>query len=597
MSRRLPWSISTTVRNPARLRDFLMVLQRFEGQRFNEQVQVEYQIALIQERLYHPTKIPSDLIEKYQDYEQALDWDEARRIFEQQNYKDPPMRGRQSVNPLNKLGLAVALQREPAVRVTEAGRQLISDESKASDILFSALLKLQYPNPLNTDFSAKRGFNIVPMVAVMRLLEHLHAKGKDGLTREEFCLFIPTWLDVNQLEEQAERIIEFSKLSAQSKGEFILNWIREFYGDEISTEDKRYKNLWDYGDNTMRYFRFTKYFSVTSSSPTSSWRIDIEPTRKREVEMLLQEMDGTPISFSGLSEYLEYLGNPSRPSLPWKQESQLRQVLLHLQNEARLLISRGQIAVEEHHLLTEPSADMTLPDLEKQLDELRDLIRRTSIQLRQSYIRWNKNIIEKLIADLRSIRRKRIEPADLEKLIYELLIAIDDQKAIIPNYPMDDLGNPISHAPGKKADIECFYEQFYMIVEVTLDSGHFQWVREGQPVMRHLRQFEDRFPDCTVFCLFLAPRVHQDTYSQFWFAVRYEYDGHPQKIIPLDFDQFVSVINSILKRIRKYNRFSHSLLKELFERATTGLNYIRGYNEWRNHLQQVVQEWCQEVER
>lgn len=53
-----PWSISTTVRNPERLRDFLAVLKQLEGQEFNKDNQIKYQVLLIQRRLYKPTNIP-----------------------------------------------------------------------------------------------------------------------------------------------------------------------------------------------------------------------------------------------------------------------------------------------------------------------------------------------------------------------------------------------------------------------------------------------------------------------------------------------------------------------------------------------------------
>ena len=37
-----PWSISTTVRNPDRLRDFLRVLKELEGQTFNSDNQIKF---------------------------------------------------------------------------------------------------------------------------------------------------------------------------------------------------------------------------------------------------------------------------------------------------------------------------------------------------------------------------------------------------------------------------------------------------------------------------------------------------------------------------------------------------------------------------
>jgi len=42
-----PWSISTTVRNPERLRDFLNILKKLEGQEFSKENQIKYQVLLI----------------------------------------------------------------------------------------------------------------------------------------------------------------------------------------------------------------------------------------------------------------------------------------------------------------------------------------------------------------------------------------------------------------------------------------------------------------------------------------------------------------------------------------------------------------------
>ena len=49
---RKPWSISTTVRNPERVRDFLKVLKLMEGEKWTSESQAKFQILLIQNRIY-----------------------------------------------------------------------------------------------------------------------------------------------------------------------------------------------------------------------------------------------------------------------------------------------------------------------------------------------------------------------------------------------------------------------------------------------------------------------------------------------------------------------------------------------------------------
>lgn len=596
--RRIPWSISTTVRNPERLQQFLRVLAEFEGKPFDADVQKSFQTRLIQERLYRPNNIPSELLQRYEDPMHTLSFDEAREIFEHQGYKDPPMRGRQSANPLNKLGLAVAIQRLGEVRITPAGKLLLDNPAQSSEIIFRCLLKLQFPNPLSRDFREDYGFYIAPFTAVLRLLDYLRAKGKNGLTHAEFCYFVTTWLDIRELEDQAKRILEFARLSGEKQTDYLREWLKEFYGKEVSLKDTKVSNLLDYGDNTMRYFRYTKYFSVVGS--LDSWFIDIEPTRSKEIEMLLQEMDGTPKIFERgtLSDYLKYIGNPNLPELPWQSNEKLCVVIRNLQEQFKQL---GFTTETSNRLIAaSPSPLAPSSELEQWLSDLRTLIREQSLNARSQQNRWQASVLSSLQTTLLKAggkREYRLEPADLEKLIADIFVAIDDADNIAPNYPMDDLGNPISHAPGNRPDIECQYRDFRLVVEVTLDSSKNQWFREGQPVMRHLREFENRFTDnLPAFCIFLAPRVHQDTYSQFWIAVRYEYDGRPQKIVPVDFQQFGQVLDAIVRHLEAHRRFDSLRLLELLNRSVA-IDGLDGYNRWRKHIHRSINEWCSTVAR
>ncbi len=296
--------------------------------------------------------------------------------------------------------------------------------------------------------------------------------------------------------------------------------------------------------------------------------------------MLLREMDGTPQVFERgrLRDYLEYMGNPDVPELPWQSSEKLCILIQDLQEQFK---RSGFAAGVSNRMLEEaPSPFSTRNELERWLHELRNLLRVQTITAHQQRNKWQASVLNDLQGTLRMLQRRRkqrLEPADLEKLIADILTAIDDAEDISPNYPMDDLGNPISHAPGNRPDIECHYRGFRLVVEVTLDSSKNQWFREGQPVMRHLREFEDRYVDLPIFCLFLAPRVHQDTYSQFWFAVRYEYNGRPQKIVPMDFHQFGQVLDAITQHLQKHGQFASAQLLQLLSNSVT-ISGLEGYN-------------------
>lgn len=229
---RKPWSISTTVRNPERLRDFLRVLKRLEGQNFNPDTQIKYQVLLIQERLYKPLNIPPKFRRYYEKLETKIPYEVAEEIFYLQKYEDPPMRGRQSVNPLNKLGFSMAREGSGPIVITELGNKFLTGNYDIGYVFFKSLLKLQFPNPWSVDFSEKEGFNIMPFIAVMHLIERVNRKsGKRGLDKTEFSLFVPTLINYEQIDEQVKRILEFRK--EKNRDKFIRKFAEEFYKKKI----------------------------------------------------------------------------------------------------------------------------------------------------------------------------------------------------------------------------------------------------------------------------------------------------------------------------------------------------------------------------
>jgi hypothetical protein len=224
-----PWSISTTVRNPERLRDFLKVLKQLEGQEFNEENQIKYQVLLIQNKLYRPLNIPQRIRKYYENPELQMPYNLAEKIFYAQDYEDPPMRGRQSVNPLNKLGFSIAREGSGPIIITELGNRFLAGDYDIGFIFFKSLLKLQFPNPWSVDFSEKEGFNIMPLVATMHLIARLNKKSSEkGLNKTEFSLFVPTLINADQIDEQIKRVLEFRK--EKNKERYIYDFAKEFYG-------------------------------------------------------------------------------------------------------------------------------------------------------------------------------------------------------------------------------------------------------------------------------------------------------------------------------------------------------------------------------
>jgi len=216
-----PWSITTTTRSPYRLREQLQVLvDNFAGLEWTRENQINFQISLIQHRLYghnEDTGFSQQFLnglseahkEIFTDFSHALTFDEAKEIFDSKNYEDPSMRGRQSFNPFKKFGF-VRLNNK-TLEITPFGENFLSNEYDLSDIFFSSFIKWQLPNPDNSGYKLADGYNIKPFIGVLHLIQKVNEKSfalgeKDkGISNAEFSLFGPSLINFDDVDSYAEK--------------------------------------------------------------------------------------------------------------------------------------------------------------------------------------------------------------------------------------------------------------------------------------------------------------------------------------------------------------------------------------------------------
>ncbi len=294
------WSISTTVRNPERLRNFLRVLKKIEGELWNNETQCKYQILLIQERVYgfgNPQfynasrqckALTRDQIRLIESME-PITYGRAKEIFETKEYVDPAHRGRESINPLKKIGLAAVANNR--IKITSLGEYLLREDYDLGEMFFRSFIKWQLPNPSNDDYKEEDGYNIKPFVATLHLINKVNKNWRKlgenpvGINKEEFCLFVPTLINYQHIDNQAKKIVDF-RLSCEGKtiqkqkelkDRYRVEFAQEFLGtDERSKVDKLLNNIGDYGDNTIRYFRLTRYLFIRGGG----FYVDLELIRK-----------------------------------------------------------------------------------------------------------------------------------------------------------------------------------------------------------------------------------------------------------------------------------------------------------------------------
>ncbi|MBF0518144.1 MAG: AlwI family type II restriction endonuclease [Nitrospirae bacterium] len=595
------WSITTTLRNPERLRDFLIVLNQLGNCKWDLENQRKYQILLIKERIYgfgnnqFYNGLSQTYIDLIDDPTRKISFEEAEKIFIAKNYEDPAMRGRQSINPLKKFGFVVL--KDKKISITSLGKLFLNDDFDLGEIFFRSFIKWQIPNPDSDDYNLKDGYDIKPFIGILHLIQKVNKKSgilrekEKGISKEEFSLFCPTLVNYKDIDSYSEKIISLrEKLKGKTRQEqkTIFSKYRYVFAEEfLQTTDttkiqKLLKNLKDYGDNAIRYFRLTRYIYIRGGGVY----IDLEPRRSIEIKNLLNFDNAQSKVFISKKDYIEYISNISKPELPWETIEKLIEIAVTLIDDIRLYEKETGITPKSflnYNDLEEDGLKRFISDLRNYRRELQDKQNQQKTQEIEQ--------IKICINDLENIFKADDRPILLEKLLSLGLNALNDALKIKPNYPVGDDNEPTFTAPANIPDIECFYENYNAICEVTMLTGRNQWYNEGQPVMRHLRDFENKHIDKSSYCLFVAPKLHRDTINTFWTAIKYEYEGRKQKIVPLSINNFIELLK-ILVEIKKHGKLlKHNDLFRLYDKILEKSEVLSDSNEWVKSVQKTITSW------
>jgi len=597
------WSISTTVRNPERIRDFLIAAQPLVGEVWNDVAQEKYQKLLIKNRFYgfgnaqFYNGLPTEIVKIINDTSLSIADEVVDKIVELKNYTDFPIRGRQSLNPLTKFGFVTI--NNGILEISKLGMKLLSAEKDFGDVFLRSFLKWQIPNPTSNDYSYDDGYNVVPFVATLRLIEEVNSLeaargGKPvGLQKREFSLFVPTLINHQNISMYAREIIRLRDLqkgkSEPERKEIRDGYRKLFVKSFLDTDDsdkvsKFLESIKDYGDNTIRYFRLTKFIRIRGGG----FYIDLEPSRHIEIGSLFKSESYIAKSFADKKEYTKYMSDDLRPVLPWETKSSL----INIANELHVEIIQLENNLNSVNSIIEDFDKMSVRQLTFYVDELRS--ERQRLQEEDNHVKSQPiESVDEYISQFENIYKLENRALMLEYFTTLGLHAFNDAVTIKPNYPVGDDNEPTSTAPGGMSDIECYYKTFNMICEVTMLKGRDQWFNEGQPVMRHLRDFESKNKNS--FCLFIAPSIHTDTAETFWVANTVGYKGVKQYIAPITITQFTNLLRT-LRTIRVGGGiFTHDKLKKLITDIALSANAYSDSDVWVDNVDGLVRTWSKEL--
>lgn len=578
------WSMSTTLREAERVIGFAKTAFEIDGEPWNKENQIKYQVLLIKNRFYlSPDNTQSlnglntEQISKLTNLDYALTYDDALSIFNSKNYEDPPMRGRQSMSPLKKLGLVYI--KENKVFCTGLCKKLIRDEISIEELMLDSLLKYQYPNPMESGYSnwdTKPFINTLKLIKRVNEIEISKNNKPKGISKIEFGIFVLSLKSYDDVEMVANKITDFRKDYFNQPTETRQLFVLDYIGDYLSDFNNPKKNCFEYTDNMIRYLRLSKY--VYLRGKYTNTYIDLEPRRMIEINSLLDYDDGRSKKFT-TDEWYEFIGEYGSYPLPFETPESLKYIAESIMDEN----NRIRLELNLNQEINELSNGKD--DLMKQISNLRE--KRTHLQnliIKEDY-RKDTYKIDEAVESLNDILNRNSTnlakkfSIELEKWANIALNIINDAIIIKPNTKVGDDNEPIFTAPAGVPDIECYYETFNGICEVTMLVGRDQWYNEGQPVMRHLRKFELENGDKDCYCIFIAPRMHTDTLNTFLVANKYGYEGQKQRIIPISIRQLSFILTKVKDYLESGGGFTHSDFKMLLDNCSN-IENITDTREW-----------------
>ncbi len=474
----------------------------------------------------------------------------------------------------------------PAINLTPAGRNLISAK-RTEEIFLRQLLKFQIPSPYHKPSEKAAKFFVKPYLEILRLINKLGT-----LKFDELVIFGLQITDYRKFDEIVKKIENFRKQRTTStikykefKQNYFYNELQEIYKEEIalgefSTREsatktvkeffnKKMSNMRDYADACVRYLRATGLVLISQLGKSLS----IMPEKRTDVDFILKNVNREPVFIDDEERYIEYLGNPEYPKL--------------LTDDKKALIEKLKTELTQEKI----KENLSIPELKEKLDDVLIAKKNEIIKKQISEIKDYKQYDDiQQIFDLIPKRNSELSdvPLMFEWNTWRAMTMLDGGN-IKANLKFDDFGNPMSTAQGNMADIVCNYDDFDLIVEVTMASGQKQYEMEGEPVSRHLGKLKKETGRET-FGLFIAPTINEACIAQFYmlYHTNISYYGGKSAIIPLPLNIFRKMVEDSFKA--DYTPNSNQV-KVFFEYSKEIAKSSSDEQDWYRKITEKALDW------
>jgi hypothetical protein len=570
------WFLPTSPRSPDKIRPELTILQKYEGQPWTREAQAQFFREIVDCGTYESAGRPP---------------------------KEPDQPGRERVHRAPRaLGLVRASTGTTLV-ITAAGHALI-DGHDSADLFLHQLLKFQFPSPNHDERDYRELFRVKPFLEILRIVREVESISKYemqafGLTLIDYRQFDRVVADIQRFRMERARL-DAGRPRREYEDAILRDRMQKVYAQDLATEGislrerhgrpvspaevlaTKIRNSRDYADAAMRYFQRTGLFTFTDFRS-----LRLIPERAPDVDQILATVSRDPEPHAGddLERFWSALGDPELPRLPLDELAVVRR---------RLEVLRGDVPARVRDAvapapLPAAASILELKHTYSRLREQAEADARSELRTRLA----RQDVVDDLVEVFRQVTAREgiiDRPLTLEWNVWRAFAVLDDGD-VRNNFKLDRFGNPVTIAPGNVADIECTYETFHLLVEVTLASGSRQHATEGEPVTRHIGLYQRRARDAgdrrPVFGLFVAerlePTVIADLYAGFTTKVRAFAGG--VKTIPLEIADLVALLQATRTHLKD---FVASDLQRFLERASVLITESMDEGEWRESVRELA---------
>lgn len=151
--------------------------------------------------------------------------------------------------------------------------------------------------------------------------------------------------------------------------------------------------------------------------------------------------------------------------------------------------------------------------------------------------------------------------------VYRVFKSLGEYDELLPNFKMDKNDCPLHYAKAGFEDILVKYSNFDLLIECTLSTGSKQLDMEGEPVLRHLREYLKKYTK-EVFTLFVAENISNE-FLKYIFIFK-----NDLPVIPITTNQLKKIY---MNKISKENLYL--FLKEVSKLEIEITNWLKNIDE------------------